>query len=50
MQSLDGHPFGIGGLWENWKDPASGEWIRTLRGDHHGCQLRWLPKSTIACR
>jgi putative SOS response-associated peptidase YedK len=30
MQSLDGHPFGIGGLWENWKDPASGEWIRTF--------------------
>jgi putative SOS response-associated peptidase YedK len=22
--------FGIGGLWENWKDPASGEWIRTF--------------------
>jgi putative SOS response-associated peptidase YedK len=26
----DGKPFGIGGLWENWKDPASGEWIRTF--------------------
>jgi putative SOS response-associated peptidase YedK len=26
----DGQPFGIGGLWENWKDPASGEWIRTF--------------------
>jgi putative SOS response-associated peptidase YedK len=26
----DGAPFGIGGLWENWKDPASGEWIRTF--------------------
>ena len=23
-------PFGIGGLWENWKDPASGEWVRTF--------------------
>jgi hypothetical protein len=21
----DGSPFGIGGLWENWKDPTSGE-------------------------
>jgi SOS response associated peptidase (SRAP) len=20
----------IGGLWENWKDPTSGEWIRTF--------------------
>ena len=26
----DGRPFGLGGLWENWKDPASGEWIRTF--------------------
>jgi putative SOS response-associated peptidase YedK len=26
----DGSPFGIGGLWENWKDPSSGEWIRTF--------------------
>jgi putative SOS response-associated peptidase YedK len=26
----DGSPFGIGGLWENWKDPASGKWIRTF--------------------
>ena len=26
----DGSPFGIGGLWENWKDPNSGQWIRTF--------------------
>jgi putative SOS response-associated peptidase YedK len=26
----DGSPFGIAGLWENWKDPASGKWIRTF--------------------
>jgi hypothetical protein len=26
----DGKAFGIGGLWENWKDLASGEWIRTF--------------------
>src|SRR5262249_11276146 len=25
----DGKPFGIGGIWENWKDPGNGEWIRT---------------------
>ena len=26
----DGTPFGIAGIWENRKDPASGEWIRTF--------------------
>jgi putative SOS response-associated peptidase YedK len=26
----DGSPFGIAGIWENWKDPANGEWIRTF--------------------
>jgi hypothetical protein len=25
-----GAPFGIAGIWENWKEPASGEWIRTF--------------------
>ena len=23
-------PFGIAGIWENWKEPRSGEWIRTF--------------------
>ncbi len=26
----DGSPFGIGGLWENWKSPVTGEWVRTF--------------------
>jgi hypothetical protein len=26
----DGAPFGLAGLWENWRDPASGEWLRTF--------------------
>jgi putative SOS response-associated peptidase YedK len=26
----DGAPFGIGGIWENWKVPTSGEWVRTF--------------------
>ena len=26
----DGSPFGLGGLWENWKDPTSGQWVRTF--------------------
>ncbi len=26
----DGKPFGLGVLWENWKEPGSGEWVRTF--------------------
>ncbi len=26
----DRSPFGIAGLWENWKDPATGEWVPTF--------------------
>lgn len=26
----DGSPFGLAGLWENWKDPVTGEWLRTF--------------------
>jgi putative SOS response-associated peptidase YedK len=26
----DGAPFGIAGIWENWKEPASGDWIRAI--------------------
>jgi putative SOS response-associated peptidase YedK len=26
----DGAPFGLAGIWENWREPASGEWIRTF--------------------
>jgi putative SOS response-associated peptidase YedK len=26
----DGDPFGIAGIWENWKDPATRQWIRTF--------------------
>jgi putative SOS response-associated peptidase YedK len=26
----DGAPFGLAGIWENWKAPASGEWLRTF--------------------
>jgi putative SOS response-associated peptidase YedK len=27
----DGSPFGIGGLWENWRDPTSSEWCAPSR-------------------
>jgi putative SOS response-associated peptidase YedK len=26
----DGSPFGIAGIWENWKDCSTGEWVRTF--------------------
>jgi putative SOS response-associated peptidase YedK len=26
----DGAPFALAGIWENWKEPASGEWVRTF--------------------
>jgi putative SOS response-associated peptidase YedK len=26
----DRSSFGIAGVWENWRDPASGEWVRTF--------------------
>jgi putative SOS response-associated peptidase YedK len=26
----DGAPFALGGVWENWKDPTTGEWLRTF--------------------
>jgi putative SOS response-associated peptidase YedK len=26
----DGAPFGLAGLWENWQDPATGDWLRTF--------------------
>jgi putative SOS response-associated peptidase YedK len=26
----DGAPFALAAIWENWKEPASGEWIRTF--------------------
>ena len=26
----DRTPFGLAGLWENWRDPATGEWVRTF--------------------
>ena len=26
----DRSPFGVAALWENWKDPATAEWVRTF--------------------
>src|SRR5271169_6991200 len=34
----DGSPFGIGGLWENWRDPTSKRVGAHLRDHHDGRQ------------
>jgi putative SOS response-associated peptidase YedK len=26
----DGSGFGLAGVWENWRDPSTGEWVRTF--------------------
>jgi hypothetical protein len=26
----DGQPFGVAGIWENWRDPLTGKWERTF--------------------
>jgi putative SOS response-associated peptidase YedK len=30
VATRDRAPFGIAGLWENWRHPPNGEWIRTF--------------------
>jgi putative SOS response-associated peptidase YedK len=44
----DGSPVG-GGLWENWKDPKSGEWMRTF-ASLQPMPTSWSPTSIIECR
>lgn len=26
----DGSPFGLAGIWDNWRDPVTDEWLRTF--------------------
>jgi len=28
-------PFAFGGLWDGWKDPATGDWLQKLQHHHH---------------
>jgi hypothetical protein len=46
----DGASFGIAGIWENWKDSRSSEWIRTCLPSSPPIQMIWSPISTTACQ
>src|SRR5262245_22877976 len=35
----DGSPFGLAGLWENWRNPNTGEWQRTFCDHDRALQL-----------
>ena len=44
----NGSPFGLAGLWENWRNPNTGDWDRTLPSSR--CLLtNWWVKSMTAC-
>lgn len=30
ISRIDGAPFGVAGIWENWKEPITGRWERTF--------------------
>ena len=45
----DGSAFGLAGLWENWKDPTTDEWIRTFAVLPRRRPTSSLPRSTTAC-
>jgi putative SOS response-associated peptidase YedK len=40
----NGSPFGLAGLWENWKNPSTGEWEQ--EGTH--CPRSFAPGDTCA--
>jgi putative SOS response-associated peptidase YedK len=43
-----GSPFGVGGIWENWKEPATGEGYGRSRSSRPR-RANWWPKSTTGC-
>jgi len=45
----DGSPFGIGGLWENWKERLLVSGFAPSRLSRQ-MPMNWSPRSTIACR
>ena len=47
--SADGKPFAMAGLWENWKEPQSGETVRTFTIITGQPKSLWR-RSITACR
>jgi putative SOS response-associated peptidase YedK len=45
----DGAPFGLAGIWENWKEPASANGFGRLRSSPPTPTSSW-PRFIIACR
>jgi putative SOS response-associated peptidase YedK len=44
----DGCPFTFAGPWENWRDPESGEWLRTcmiITGKPNALERKSIPVS-----
>jgi hypothetical protein len=46
----DGSPFGLAGLWENWRNPSTGEWERTFVIITVCHPTSWFGGSIIACQ
>jgi putative SOS response-associated peptidase YedK len=41
----DASPFGLAGIWENWRNPNTGEWERTFAKIHNRMPAILEPKS-----
>jgi putative SOS response-associated peptidase YedK len=53
MAMKDGSPFGLAGLWENWRNPTTGAWERTfvvITVSSKLCPpMTWWARSMTAC-
>jgi putative SOS response-associated peptidase YedK len=52
IATKDGRPFTSAGVWEGWKDPESGEWLRTctiITGEPNEI-VAWIQPRTYVSR